>query len=540
MSELTLPTQKLIHNYCLWHETLQPKEGVITIHVDEVVGRVARSYEKVREVVDWREEHLMRRISIERILKRRMFFRKEGKEAEETAELFVLELIRGGYFPNDRIPKSKIKEIREIMEKYDFLLENCPSLPKTKSAGEFYTQILGIAACEVEETLDGALYLKTNSLIEYMETLMRERIKIGKKALALNKITEEERNVQIYIAVQQGLFNLDPPIITYNLLKRRYPGWTTNDSSPIEEVTRNIYEILAKIEKDLSHPLADEFYKICERYDTSYLLLGDVISEDPAARGEEILDPKNLEKLVKKVYNRRLGRLKRRSLKAALFSTVSIFLTNVFALYVIEIPFTKYLLTQIKFTNLAAYIDVLAPTFLMALLVFTIRLPRKENFRLVLEEVKKIVYQGGRDVYEVEIYPARNFLTRMIIGLFYLASIIICFGGVFLALYRINYPPFSYLIMYIFMSLIAFTGTRIRARARELHVTEEKVSIFRFISDPFVIPVLHFGKWLSARWKKFNIVAIIFNFLIDTPALIFIEFLEQWRYFLKRKREAIH
>ena len=91
----------------------------------------------------------------------------------------------------------------------------------------------------------------------------------------------------------------------------------------------------------------------------------------------------------------------------------------------------------------------------------------------------------------------------------------------------------------MFTSLIAFTGTKIRKRSRELHVTEERESFLQVIIDLFSLPVIRLGKWLLARWKKINILGVVFNVLIDTPFFIFVEFLEQWRYFLKEKKEDI-
>ena len=72
MSTISQPTQKLIGKYQDWFQSLQPKEGVSFIHVDEVASRVAAFYEKIKGVVDWEEEHLLRKRAIERTLKRRI------------------------------------------------------------------------------------------------------------------------------------------------------------------------------------------------------------------------------------------------------------------------------------------------------------------------------------------------------------------------------------------------------------------------------------------------------------------------------------
>ena len=121
MSTISQPTEQLIEKYKTWYQSLQPKEGVSTIHVDEVASRVAAFYEKIKGVVDWEEEHLLRKRAIERTLKRRLILNQEN---QEMAEPLVYELIRGGNFPNDAIPETKIGLVQKIINKYFFLLKN--------------------------------------------------------------------------------------------------------------------------------------------------------------------------------------------------------------------------------------------------------------------------------------------------------------------------------------------------------------------------------------------------------------------------------
>ena len=66
--------QKLITNFqgiLELEDRANNRPDAANLHVDEVASKVASFYEKVRKIVDWREEHLMRRIAIKRILKRR-------------------------------------------------------------------------------------------------------------------------------------------------------------------------------------------------------------------------------------------------------------------------------------------------------------------------------------------------------------------------------------------------------------------------------------------------------------------------------------
>ena len=90
------------------------------------------------------------------------------------------------------------------------------------------------------------------------------------------------------------------------------------------------------------------------------------------------------------------------------------------------------------------------------------------------------------------------------------------------------------------ISLIAFAGAKIRERSKELQVTEEKGTLLDFFIDLFSLPILRLGKWLSARFAKYNVIMVLLNSFIDMPFQVFVEFLEQWRSFLKEKKEEIH
>ncbi len=542
MPEVSENTKNLIQKYQDWHQSQKSKEGATTIHVDEVASRVAAFYEKVRGIIDWKEEHLLRKRAIERILKRKFFSSvniTNGKVSDqEIAKSLVLELVRGGHFPNDRIEEKKIPQVQKIIDKYVFILNHSfGKEKKEKSKLQLYNWLCSIAACEIEEIL--TLPSKERALIDYMFELMKERIKLNEGVLKFKGVSEKEKEIQIYIAVQRALFKLDAPVISYHLLKYRYPNWKNISEDRLREAAENIYSLWKKIEKDLNHLLADKFYKICEKYDTLYLLLGDVLSANHQEIETKIKNPEVLEESIKEAYNERVRTLKSRLGRAAFYSTLSIFLTNIISLLAIEIPATKLLTGYFNF--LAVGVDILGPTFLMFILVITIKPPKKENLTQIIMETMKIVYKREeKDTYEIKAFAKRSFIVNFIIHFLYTIGFTIVVGLIIWGLYQVNFPPLSYLIFIIFLSLIAFAGAKIRQRAKELQIIEEKESILRFFFDPFAIPIIQLGKWLTVRWKRYNVIAAIFSALIDMPFMVFIEFVEQWRYYLKEKKEKIH
>ena len=539
MQELSGPTKNLIEKYKFWQQSLQTRRDVPTIHVDEVALRVAAFYEQIRTIVDWKEEHLMRRAAVIRKLKRRFLDLELNNfsETEAVGDSLVLELIRGGHFPNDRIEESKINDVQNIINKYIFILKNSPENKKGKAGLQFYNWLLELCSCEIEETL--APSVKEMALIDYMFKMMKEKIKVNESIYELGLLKKEDRDIQIYIAIQQALFKLDSPMLSYNLIKYKYPEWEKDGENLLFKVSQNIYKIWNKIEQDLACPVAKKFYTICEKYDTPYLLFGDVLSQKNLFEAEkEIKEPALLEQSIKSAYKKRLAGLKDKISRAAVYSTVSIFLTKIVTLVILEI-FLSELLTG-HFNAVFLVFDILIPTVLMFSLVATIKLPSDKNLSMVIMETMKIVYKKeNTDIYEVKVHKKRGVITRALISFIYVLSAFISFGFIYLVFKIFNFPITSIIINIIFIALILFAGNAVRKRAEELTIEDEREGFLSFFSDVFFLPITGMGRWMSNKWKKYNAIAAFFNALIDMPFSVFIEFLERWRYFIKERKEEM-
>jgi hypothetical protein len=531
MPTISQEAQNLIQQYKDWYNSSQRKEGTATVHVDEVASQVAAFYEKIRGLIDWREEHLLRRGAMERILKRRLFLRI-GQKIE--AYSFVTELIRAGHFPNDKIEETKIDLIQATLDKYIFIVEKSPAPKNEKNRMQLQDWLSSIAACEIEEILDPPR--KERILINYMAELMQERIKLK------NGLSESQINTQIYIATQRALFKLDNSIIAYHLLKQKFPQWkilreSSFDKNSLEEITFNIYSIWDEIEKELRHPLSEKFYRICERYDTPYLILGDILSADPMKAEEKLNDPELVEAEIKKIYQIRLNRQKSKVSRAAFYSTVSIFLTKIFIALLIELPVDRYY-NQFSLESLG--LNILIPPLIMLTLILSIRPPSKQNLEKVIMETMKISYAyDEKDTYAIK-SSHQNSGIKGFIFMFYALTFIAAFGVTWLLLDAVRFTIASKIIFIIFLSLISFAGTKIRERAKELSVEQERGNFITSIMDWISLPFIQLGKWMSGQWARYNTIAVFLLTLVDLPFQVFIELLEQWRVFIKEKKEEIH
>lgn len=533
--ELSDAAKKLILQYEIAKSDTE-SGAAPTLHVDEVASKVAAFYEHIRTIVDWKEEHLMRRAAIIRKLKRKFFDMEMAGFANQNdaAEALILELIRGGHLPNDKIQESKIEEVQDIINRYVFILKNSPENQAGTASLNFYNWFLEVASCEVEDALVPSI--RERALMDFMFSSMKDKIRVSEKIYDAGLLKKENTQAQIYVAVQQSLFKLDKPMISYNLLMFKYPRWKKSDEQFLLGMAQAIVKIWQAIEKDLANPLAVKFYNICEKYDTPYLLLGDILYQEGT---QNILDSSALESSVKKAYQKRLSTLKTRTKRAAMYSTVSIFATKILSLILLSIILSKILPEESQSIQMLVA-DVLIPTALMFFMVSSIKSPSQRNMKIVVLETMKIIYnREAQDVYEIKMKRKKSFTMRITLSLMYVASACISFGGIYYAFHYFGFPLSSIIINMIFIALILFAGTALQKRAQELTIEDEKESFLSFLADMLFLPVQGLGQWLSNKWKKYNAFAALFNALVDMPFSAFVEFLEKWRYFIKERKEEI-
>ncbi len=521
---------KFLEDYRLWKQRVEAQDFANTIVVDEVIAKVALFYEKIRGIVDWREEHLLRKTAIERILKRRILFQSNK---QEIAEPLLKELIRGGHFANRHIPVSKIQIVQETINKYTSLIYHIAAARRDlaqKQHKEIEDWLLRVAASEIEELLDPPQ--KERLLIEYTTQEMAERIQISPANFAP---PENEIRLQLYIAAHRALFKLDEAILTYHLIEKIYPSWRNLTEEDIARIAKELPESKLFIEKTFAHPLAEKFYQLVERYDTAYLLIGDIVFQNP----KDFEKHEILEARIQKAYAARLDKLKTRMGRTALYSTISIFLTKIMVAFGVEVPFEYYVLGE--FNYIALGISIFVPSLLMIFLVATTKLTSEYNIQQVVLEVMRIGFSKENPAkYMLSLASLKPSKIRTTIHALYWLMFLVTFGALVEFLLLLRFNPISITIFIMFISLVAFAGAKIRQRGRELYIQEEKSGILWSLFEIFFLPVTQVGKWLSSRVSKYNILIVVFNFLIEAPFQIFIELLEQWRMFLKEKEEEIH
>jgi hypothetical protein len=541
--ELTPEIAKMADSYA--RGIAATKVNATPMHMDEIASRVAKFYEMIRKVVDWKEDNVLRRAAIERILERLLFPKLSGVSTKPAIDSYRLaytvtaDLIRGGHLPNDEIPQESILVVETALQKYLHLLHNVkfatadPLIIKRKI--NFTSFIIELAACEIEEILTHPV--KEQVVLQAMTELLSDRIKV----LPQGSMSEDDKKTHIFIAACRTLYDLDDAFIIYQFLKFTYTWWHKPSQEELSQLTVDIPGIWEKSEGILNHPLSRQFYAICERVDTIFMLLGDVMDQVAAhpKKLRALLENKaELTKKVQEAYDKRHTTLKKRLIRLAIFSTLSVFLSNWFTFFVIEVPMAEIFYEGFNlFTTL---VDFIVPSVMMFILVSIIRPPAADNIPRVFATMYKFLYVEDKKVfYEVRVRTRRNPLFAFIVGVLYFTMMGVVLGSIGWIFWIARLPITSVAFDTFTIALTIFAAVLIRNKAKEL-VVDERTTVWEFLLDMISVPVAKVGGFLANKWKEYNIVAILFTFLVETPFVVVVDFIENWSQYLKERRSELH
>ncbi len=527
---------------------------VSRIKVSSLISKVAFVYEKIRNAVDYDEEHLLRKNAIERILKRQIVIEGvlKASKSEEISVHLLTELIRAGYLANDEVPEFKIKEIANILEKYiklkNYTLERITTFSdidsdnkvvknRVKEKNNFINWLISLAATDIEENLGNDLV--QNTVVESMYEDLENNIKASKDLSAkLNK----DLKIQIYLSIYRKFRKYNDSMLSLILFKYYNRLWSKKDikDEDIVKIAEKIHIIRQAIDRQLSHPLIKQIDKITRKYAVFYSIMTEVVSKEPI---KIFYDLKNntstYYKEIKNTYIKRYKRTKSKLWRSAWRSIVYIFLTKSVFVILIEIPAIRWFNEDLNYVSLL--INILFPALLLFFMVLSTRKPSSKNLDKVVEGVQEISYQEfqKQKPYVIKKPSKRRPVPNFIFNFIYLITFFFSIYIIVKVLTYINFNWVSIVIFLFFLTFVSFFSVRVKKNIKELIIAERKDNLLDFLFDFFYMPIIAVGRWLSSKASKVNIFIFIMDFIIEAPFKVFVEIAEDWTKYVKEKKEEI-
>jgi len=520
------------------------------IRVSAMVSKMAFYYEKIRNSVDYKEEYLLRKNAIQRILRRQiviegsMTLTPKEVNSNEVAKHLLIELIRAGYLSNNKIRETKINEIGEIIAKYlklrKCLVEMATSNSTTSASKEVNKEwndliswLISVAASEVEGHL-----CKNDidqAVIGQMQKLLNKNI-----AMSSDSFYHQDKEMQINVAIYRNFLKYDRDMLSFVVLNKLLPEWSQPSDQDIQKIAQNITDLRKKINFQIDHPLTGQFNRIIGRYTIFFSILIEVIKEDPRGVYESFQrDPKAFPRLIKKVYNERYGNYKNKLWRAAVRSIIYIFITKSVFVILLEVPAAKWLGETVNNVSLA--INVTFPALLLFLMVLFTKFPSQDNSVRVVEGIEEIIFneKERKEPFELRPPAQRSRTMHAIFSIIYSITFFLTFGLIVWILEQIQFSWVSIIIFLFFLAFASFFSIRIRKNLKDLVIVPPKENIFSFIGDFFYVPIVATGKWLSEKFSRINVFVFLLDFIIEAPFKIFVEIAEEWTKYVKERKDEL-
>lgn len=500
------------------------------LSVSQTVSLLAIAYEKVRNAIEYREDHLVLRAAIERILKRRLALNPEGKG---EAENLLRELMWARYFANESLGDGDIQKIQEIIDKYIKIRRPLISGKDNKTQVYLSKRFFAFLTCEIEETLNPESSQRISILTYFIFQTLKDKIKI-------ENVEEKNKDTFLLIALDRAFRKSDKPYLHYHLYTTFYSPIGQLKHEELEKLVHDLPDIFKKVDEMIKNHYVDSLTRFVRKQLPPFLILFDIINEKKHHIKSFLSDQNTLwlevERMCKEKYKQTGSRLR----NLAFRSLIYIFATKMLLALILEYPISMFLYNEVSLVSIG--INTIFPPILMLFIVLFFKLPGEENTKNIFHRIINIIDEDR--TYETQAAylrkkgaprkPVLIFSFTVIYSLTFLVTFYLLNAGLSL----LHFNPISKIIFVFFISIISFFSYRIRQVVNEYRL-KIKEGVLTPVIDFFFMPILSLGKFFSQELSRLNIFIIFFDFIIEAPFKLIIEIFEEWTRFIKTRKEEI-
>jgi len=341
--------------YLEQHPSSGDDETIARLQVSDLISKMAFYYEKIRNSVHYSEEHLLRKDSIFRILKRQLVIEGSvrvvrAEDSRTLAQHLLIELIRAGYLPNNKLPETKIDEVADLINKYislrtlalsesasqfNFFSNSKKTEESFENRAELTNWLMGLAAAEIEEHI--GYNHATRTIVLAMYRMLEKRIELP-PTLPYSK----DLPIQIYVAIYRNLLKFDDDMLSLILFRYYNADWQGVTDVSLRKIAIQLPTLKRIIDAQLTHPLCAQLNRITRTYTVYFKILEDVVREDPVGIYESFNeDPKLFDRKIKLACTKRYNDARNTLWRAAWRSIIYILITKSVFVVLLEVPATR-------------------------------------------------------------------------------------------------------------------------------------------------------------------------------------------------------
>lgn len=475
------------------------------VHVTGAGRTLTFAYEQLRNAAEYAEEHLLLQRAIRRFYKRTFLSRDEAY-IKRSGEELVVELTLAGYLENDSVAVPTIDTINNLAVDYF----NAQKKYHKDAWG------LDVLAVEIELLINNDIRQAVFAQFVYdhfLSTIDRAKV--------LGALTSDFE-VALFIAVHRALLKSDVATIRATLLRRYQQTPTAGSYSETNKM----------IDRALDSEAAETLFRLVNRQGAPFRVLWRLIDEHEDASQLLASREKFLSSYETQIANE-YARIDKRITRGIVKSVIFLIITKVLIGISVEVPYDYLVHGAILWLPLA--VNLLFPPIYMILLRFTLTLPGEANTRALIDAVDDLFY--AEEKKKILSRPVGGFGAAF--NVVYVLCFILIFGGVGWYLWSLGFSPLHLLIFFVFLSTASFLGFRLSRQIRELEVVESRQNGISLVRDFLYVPFVAVGRWMSEKYAKVNIVAMMLDMVIELPLKTVLYLVRQWGAFITSKKDEL-
>lgn len=485
-------------------------------------------YEKARNVVDNKSDHLLRRNAIERII-RRLIWEHPRAESLKVSEGLARELVWGRYLDNGSVTRKQIERTAKTLDKYFFLVNALLETPGGSSERRKQT-LFGMMSVEIELIFDPALF--------YIGSWTRAMKNWFLKTTEWEDtdFSSDQKENLVYIAVHRALTKSDDARVFFHFTTWKIKGFANMPEESFPQIKEQLFSLIDDLAILMDSPALPRLYRMMRRNTAQFLIAKDVVEKSPATARGTFMDREKLVQEVVKTATLRYNEISGKIRSGITRSIIYILLTKILIIMLVEVPFEIFYLGAISWYSLG--INLLTPPILMVLVGLSIRKPDSKNTERILEKIKRLAYEKepAQKIRFSVLQKKEEGMGYRIFSFIYLLFFLITFSTIVFVLTLVGFNIVSMVVFFFFLSLVLLFGFRVQFSASDLLVDPDNKNFVSKLFENFTLPFLNLGVWLSKGMVRLNFITVVMDILIEMPLKTLIEIAGEWTNFIKEKR----
>lgn len=485
------------------------------IDVPTVGMTVSSAYEQLRNAAEYSEEHLLLQRAIKRFYRLNLFTTR--RIGEQLNHELISDLVLAGYIPNNSVSKRAVGQLDAILSAYLYAYEQLKtsSVKRERVSG----WVLACLSADVEALLRTHNRRQALTAVSYQyffQAIDREIYTADPDVSGYE--------LCLYIAVHQALLKSDIDIVRADV-RAMYAIDPTD--------TENFLRINQQIDHYFSCRLTTQLRRLVNRHGAPLRVLKAMITSrtdlpELLENRHSFMDAYRLQ--IAQEYVQVRKRLDTGLAKSVAF----IFITKMLIGIAIEIPYD--ILTRGEIAWLPLMINLLFPPLYMILLRLGISTPKPANAQKLANLIEEILFSNS---IEKLVSPKAKQIT-LVRQIIYDVLFAVPIAAVIAILYGLSFNIVQMVIFFIFFSTASSLGFRLRGLVADLEVSHHSSGFLASIRDFLYLPFIVFGQWLSAEYRRFNIIGRMLDVIIELPLKTFFRLTRQWMRFLDEQHEQLY